>query len=46
MSPMTDLQTLLQKLDEPLARYAELDRYYTGTPAVGVPVPGGEDRVG
>lgn len=26
----TDLQTLLQKLDEPQARYAELDRYYTG----------------
>ena len=25
------LQTLLQKLDEPVARYAELDRYYTGT---------------
>ncbi len=26
-----DLQTMLQKLDEPQARYAELDRYYTGT---------------
>ena len=25
------LQTLLQKLDEPVARYAELDPYYTGT---------------
>ena len=25
------LTTLLQKLDEPAARYAELDRYYTGT---------------
>ena len=25
------LQTLLQKLDEPVARYAELDRYYNGT---------------
>ena len=30
----TDLQTLLQKLDEPAARYAELDRYYTGTQAL------------
>ena len=29
---MTDLlQTLLQKLDEPAAKYAELERYYTGT---------------
>lgn len=29
---MTDLlMTLLQRLDEPAARYAELDRYYTGT---------------
>ncbi|MET0994709.1 MAG: phage portal protein [Mycobacterium sp.] len=29
---MTDLLlTLLQRLDEPAARYAELDRYYTGT---------------
>ncbi len=27
----TDLTTLLQKLDEPQARYAELDRYYAGT---------------
>ena len=26
-----DLQTLLQKLDEPAGRYAQLDRYYTGT---------------
>jgi len=25
-----DLQSLLQKLDEPQARYADLDRYYTG----------------
>lgn len=25
------LQTLLQKLDEPAARYAEAERYYTGT---------------
>jgi hypothetical protein len=25
------LLTLLQRLDEPAARYAELDRYYTGT---------------
>ena len=25
------LTTLLQRLDEPAARYAELDRYYTGT---------------
>ena len=29
---MTDLlQTLLQKLDEPAAKHAELERYYTGT---------------
>jgi hypothetical protein len=29
---MTDLRTkLFQRLDEPAARYAELDRYYTGT---------------
>lgn len=29
---MTDLLTqLLQKIDEPAAKYAELDRYYTGT---------------
>lgn len=27
---MTLLQDLLQRLDEPAARYAELDRYYTG----------------
>lgn len=27
----TLLQTLLQKLDEPVARYSDLERYYTGT---------------
>ena len=27
---MTLLQDLLQRLDEPAARYAELDRYYEG----------------
>ena len=27
---MTQDDTLLQRLDEPAARYAELDRYYTG----------------
>uniref|UniRef100_A1UHG1 Phage portal protein n=1 Tax=Mycobacterium sp. (strain KMS) TaxID=189918 RepID=A1UHG1_MYCSK len=29
MNPI--LQTLLQKLDEPVARYSDLERYYTGT---------------
>ena len=42
----TDLQTLLQKLDEPMARYAELDRYYTGTQAVGVPGPEAKTALG
>ena len=40
------LQTLLQRLDEPAARYAELDRYYTGTQPLAFLSPGGQDRAG
>ena len=40
------LQTLLQKLDEPVARYAELERYYTGTQPLAFLSPGGQGRAG
>ena len=42
----TDLQTLLQKLDEPQARYAELDRYYTGTQALSFLSPEAKTALG
>ena len=36
-----DLTTMLEKLDEPSARYSMLDRYYSGTQSARVPEPGG-----
>ena len=43
---MTDLQTLLQKLDEPMARYAYLERYYTGTQALAFLSPEAKTALG
>lgn len=44
---MTDhLTYLLQKLDEPAARYAELDRYYTGTQALAFLSPEAKTALG
>ena len=40
------LQTLLQKLDEPVARYAELERYYTGTQPLAFLSPEAKDALG
>lgn len=43
---MTDLQTLLQMLDEPMARYAYLERYYTGTQALAFLSPEAKTALG
>jgi hypothetical protein len=44
---MTDtLTTLLQRLDEPAVRYAELDRYYTGTQSLAFLSPEAKTALG
>lgn len=40
------LQTLLQKLDAPLARYTELDRYYSGTQPLAYLAPEAKKALG
>lgn len=42
----TDLQTMLQKLDEPAARYALLDRYYAGTQPLAYLAPEAKTALG
>ncbi|QZT54607.1 phage portal protein [Mycolicibacterium austroafricanum] len=44
MNPI--LQTLLQKLDEPVARHAELERYYTGTQPLAFLSPEAKEALG
>ena len=44
---MTDLlTTLLQKLDEPAARFAELERYYNGTQPLAFLAPEAKEALG
>ena len=42
----TTLQTLLQKLDEPIGKYSELDRYYSGRQALAYLAPEAKTALG